>query len=63
MKSNNFAYQEFEGNRVWAVIDQAIEGLVRNNDLIEHTDRRYVVGLLIRRLNEKGMLTAQAVQK
>ncbi len=57
MKTKKNAYQEFEGLPAWAVIEQAIESLVQNKDLIEQTDRRYIVGLLVRRLNEKEMLT------
>jgi hypothetical protein len=63
MKRNKFAYQEFEEMPVWPVVDQAIESLVQNKDLIEQTDRRYVVGFLIKRLNEKGMLANKIGRK
>jgi len=63
MKINTFPYEDFEGVPAWAVVEKAIESLVNNNDLVEKTDRRYVVGLLVKRLHEKGMLTTQAVLK
>lgn len=55
MKTTNFPYEAFEGSPAWMVVETAIRDLVENKDLIEQTDRRYVVGLIVERLNERGL--------
>jgi hypothetical protein len=60
MKTREFPYRELEPTPAWRVVEEAMERLVRNNDLLEQTDRRYIVGLLVNSLHEKGMLTAEA---
>jgi hypothetical protein len=57
MKTKTFPYEEFERVPAWAILEQAIASLVRNKDLVEQTDRRYIVGFLIKKLNENGILT------
>lgn len=43
-------YTEFEGTKLWRVIDKALDDLVENRDLTETTDRRYIVGYLCKRI-------------
>jgi hypothetical protein len=63
MKADGFPYKKFEKSQVWTAVEKAIDDLVQNTDLIEQTDRRYVVGYLINRMQEEGVLTKQSVQK
>jgi hypothetical protein len=49
-------YSEFEGTRVWSVLSAALDELVGNQDLEETTARRYIVGLIAKRLFEAGLL-------
>jgi len=63
MKKKSFAYDNLDGVPVWVVIENTIESLVKNGDLVEKTDRRHLVGLLVKSLEEKGMLTTRAIMK
>jgi hypothetical protein len=47
-------YAAFEGTPVWVTLNQAIEELVENNDLVEQTNRNYIVGFLCKHLSEVG---------
>jgi hypothetical protein len=53
-------YREFENLAAWPIIEQAIGKLVRNKDLIEQTDRRYIVGFVVKALSDNGLLIKQA---
>jgi len=46
-------YAAYEGTRNWKVLDHAIDELVTNSDLIERTDRAYIVGFLCKALDMK----------
>jgi len=63
MKTKSFAYDNLDGVPAWVVVENAIEDLVKNGDLVEKTDRRLLVGLLVKRLEDKGMLTTRAITK
>jgi hypothetical protein len=63
MKTKSFAYDNLDGVPAWVVIENAIESLVKNGDLVEKTHRRYLVGLLVKSLEDKGMLTVRAIAK
>ena len=39
-------YSEYESDPLWPLLNKAINDLVDNGDLIEQTDRAYVVGYL-----------------
>ena len=52
---NNAPYEQFKGLPVWSVLDQAIEKLVKNNDIKETTGRAYIVGFLVKALVESGI--------
>lgn len=47
-------YDQYRDTRLWKVIEEAIEELVRNKDLLEQTPREYIVGYLCKRLREMG---------
>lgn len=55
MKTTKFPYEAFEGSPAWMVVETAIRDLVENKDLIEQTDRRYIVGLIVKRLHKAGL--------
>ena len=63
MKPDTFPYSEFQNTPAWEVLENAIERLVINNDLVERTNRRYIVGSILKTLNENKMLSAVAVLK
>ena len=48
-------YVQFEGTKAWQVIDAALTALVKNKDVIEQTDRRYIVGSLCKALADEGI--------
>lgn len=43
-------YMEYMAHPLWAVIDKAIDDLVKNDDLIEQTTREIIVGTFACRL-------------
>jgi hypothetical protein len=47
-------YLDFEGTKNWKLLDQAIEELVLNSDLIERTNRAYIVGYLCKALADEN---------
>ena len=49
-------YVQFEGTSVWSALDAALTALVQNGDVIEQTDRRYILGSLCKALAEKGVI-------
>ena len=51
-----FPYEVYRSTKAWQVLDGALSELVLNRDIIEETDRRYIVGFLIQRLSEKGAI-------
>jgi len=54
MKSKSFPYQQFEAFLAWDIMEQAIEELERNKDVIVQTDKRYVIGYILKKLADKG---------
>lgn len=52
-------YHEYEGLVAWKVIDEAVSSLVANQDLKEMTARSHIVGYLVKRLIETGVVTTQ----
>lgn len=43
-------YQQYMTEPIWHVVSAGIEDLVNNGDLIEQTDRNYIVGYLCKLL-------------
>jgi hypothetical protein len=39
-------YVEYETDPLWPLLEKGISDLVKNQDLIEQADRRYIVGYL-----------------
>lgn len=56
---NKILYKKFEQLIAWSVIDQAISDLAENTDIIEQTDRRYIVGYLLKKLSDNKLLATQ----
>jgi immunity protein 53 of polymorphic toxin system len=52
-------FSEYEGSRVWGVVDQAIADLVESRDLEETTARRYIVGSIVQDLSENDSPDSQ----
>jgi len=53
-------YDSYRNTRVWRVVEEAIDNLVRNQDIVEQTPREYVVGYQCMRLNEMRDAEAEA---
>jgi hypothetical protein len=49
-------YAQFKAHPAWKVLDQVIEDLVENQDLVETTIRKCIVGYIIKRLSEYDLL-------
>jgi hypothetical protein len=45
-------YQQYESAAIWVTVDNEINELVENNDLVEMTARRHIVGYIIKCLSE-----------
>jgi hypothetical protein len=43
-------YETQKGTQVWRTVNKAINDLVKNKDLIETTDRDYIVGYICEKL-------------
>ena len=54
MKSE-FPYEKFKSNKIWNVVDRAVDNLVENNDIEERTNREYIIGFLCKTLCEAGL--------
>jgi hypothetical protein len=52
-------YVHFEGTQSWRALDASLTALVKNGDVIEQTDRRYIVGALCKALADEGIETCQ----
>jgi len=53
-------YAQFKELKAWKVVDQAIEDLVENQDMVETTVRKCIVGYILKRLSENELLTEMA---
>lgn len=60
MKAKEFPYQKFQATPAWEVVEQAIGKLINNSDLVEKTDRRYIVGFILKELADKELLKTEA---
>jgi hypothetical protein len=52
MKPKEFPYEKFVNTKGWKIVESAIADLVENGDLIEQTARKYIVGYLMKKLDE-----------
>jgi hypothetical protein len=41
-------YTDYEADRLWPLIEKGVADLVENKDLVEKTERKYIVGYLCR---------------
>lgn len=56
MKSKEFPYKKFQTTKAWNVVESAIKELAANNDIVETTDRSYIVGFILKQLDGKKLL-------
>jgi len=49
-------YKLLEQHKAWKVADKALKDLVSNGDLEELTDRSYIVGYILKKLQEANAL-------
>jgi hypothetical protein len=56
MKFKEFPYKKFQATEAWSVVDDAVEQLVKNKDLVETTARRYIVGFILKQLDDSKLL-------
>lgn len=45
-------YAEYEADPLWPLIQKGIDDLVKNQDLIERTERSYIVGYLCKVISQ-----------
>jgi hypothetical protein len=45
-----FPYEAQRGTRAWKIVDRAINDLVENKDMVETTQRDYIVGYICEKL-------------
>jgi len=53
MKDLNHPYKEFEGTKLWELIENALDNLIENQDIELTTRKEYVIGYLCKKLNSK----------
>ena len=63
MNSEKFPYRHLESLPAWDVVDQAVEKLVCNDDLVETTARRNIVGFIVNELSVSGLLESKGRKK
>jgi hypothetical protein len=56
MKFKEFPYKKLQATEAWGIVDGAIEQLVENKDLVETTARRYIIGFILKQLNDNKLL-------
>jgi hypothetical protein len=56
MKFKEFPYKKFQTTEAWSIVDDAIKQLVENKDLVETTARRYIVGFILKQLDDNKLL-------
>jgi hypothetical protein len=49
-------YNEFKDLQAWEVVNAAISDLVENDDIVEETNRHYIVGYIVKALSEAELL-------
>jgi hypothetical protein len=54
--SRNHPYMEYEGTRLWQILERTLSELVDNQDLRETTRREYIVGYLAKQLTKAGLV-------
>ena len=52
-------YVEYEADPLWPLIEKALGEMVENQDLIERTDRNYIIGYLCKTIS-KGRRKAKS---
>jgi hypothetical protein len=55
-KFREFQYNQLQATETWSVVDDAIKQLAENKDLVETTDRRYIVGFILKQLDDNKLL-------
>jgi hypothetical protein len=48
--NTKYPYEEFENSKLWTVIEEALNKLIDNKDLIEQTQKKYIVGYLCKQV-------------
>jgi hypothetical protein len=46
-------YDSLKGNKVWSIVEKAIQDLVDNHDMSETTHRDYIVGYICKKLEDQ----------
>lgn len=54
-------FAQYKEHAAWKVLDQAIEDLVENQDIVETTVRKFIVGYLIKQLVKNDLLKASKI--
>lgn len=55
MKEIKHPYKEYEQTQLWELIDNAIDDLVKNQDIELTTRKEYIVGYLFRKIKSNLM--------
>jgi hypothetical protein len=53
---NNRLYDKYLNFKIWKILDKAIADLADNGDIEETTQRYYIIGYLIKILDEANLL-------
>ena len=61
MSQKGHPYKDLERLKAWKVLEKAVKRLVANGDLEELTARRYIVGYLLRELQESHALAPDVI--
>lgn len=56
-KSEQDGYDQYKKFKLWKILEKAIEDLVKNQDLVEETDRFYIVGYIMKCIDKKNLLS------
>jgi len=48
-----FPYDSYKGEKIWRVVEKAMQDLVENHDIVETTHRDYIVGYICKMLEQQ----------
>ena len=55
-------YNKFTNSKLWQVISNALDDLIKNQDIKERTNKEYVIGYLCKKIIESKIIAISGVK-
>jgi hypothetical protein len=49
----NNPYEQYENTELWKIVENAINQLIKNQDVVLTTQKEYVIGFLCKQISER----------